>query len=175
MIKINVRNVVVGGTVGMGVPIDVLSRLGGAMYNPTEFPGVRFRLNGCTVMIFGTGKVVVVGSITGEDAFDAINMLVGKLARSNIPTGVVKHRVCNVVCTASIRASLDLGSVSRSIPRSLYEPEHFPGITMRRQNPKCTILLFASGNLVCVGADSVQNASDAVNQLYDDLCRGKQL
>ncbi|MXX21031.1 MAG: TATA-box-binding protein, partial [Cenarchaeum sp. SB0667_bin_13] len=60
MIKINVRNVVVGGTVGMGVPIDVLSRLSGAMYDPTEFPGVRFRLNGCTVMIFGTGKVVVV-------------------------------------------------------------------------------------------------------------------
>lgn len=76
MIKINVRNVVVGGTVGMGVPIDVLSRLSGAMYDPTEFPGVRFRLNGCTVMIFGTGKVVVVCSVTGEDAFDAINMLV---------------------------------------------------------------------------------------------------
>lgn len=175
MIKINVRNVVVGGTVGMDVPIDVLSRLSGAIYNPTEFPGVRFRLNGCTVMIFGTGKVVVVGSVTGEDAFDAISMLVSKLAGSNIPTGVVKRSVCNVVCTASIRASLDLGRVSRIIPYSLYEPEHFPGIIIRRRNPKCTILLFASGNLVCVGADSVQNASDAVNQLYGTLCRGNQL
>lgn len=146
MIKINVRNVVVGGTVGMNVPIDVLSRLSGAMYDPTEFLGVRFRLNGGTVIIFGTGKVVIVGSIAGEEAFDAINMLVGKLAGSNIPTGMVKRRVCNVVCTASIRASLDLERVSRIIPHSLYEPEHFPGIIMRRQNSKCTVLLFASGN-----------------------------
>ena len=175
MIETNVRNVICGGTIGITVSPDLLATLSGAMYHPKEFPGVRFRLNDCTVMIFGTGSVVVVGATTQQKAFTAMDMLITKLKAAGIRTGVVSRKVHNVVATAYLGDKLDLGAACKVLPRSMYEPEHFSGIITRRSYPRCTMLLFASGNLVCVGADSVQGASDAVNQLYDELSRGNIL
>lgn len=169
VIKITPCNVVCGGSVGTHMPMDVISGFDGAAYNPQAFPGVRFRLGGCTVLLFGTGKVVVVGAVSQEDAFRAMDLLAEMLAGHGIRTGVMTRKIRNVVATADFGANLDLGLVVRAVRRSLYEPEHFPGVIIRRQDPKCTILLFATGKLVCAGADSVEAASSAANRLYAEL------
>lgn len=172
MIDIKVRNIVCGGSVGTRVMLDQMASLTGAIYNPGEFPGVRFRLNDCTVIIFSSGKVVVVGAPTPQAAEGAVNMLADRLNNTGVRTGEIQCKVCNIVATASLGSTLNLCRISKIIPRSLYEPEHFSGVILRWAQPKCTILLFASGNLVCVGANSVQGASNAVNQLYSELSRG---
>ena len=169
MIKIVTRNVVCGGSVGAEIPMEAASRLPGTEYDPTSFPGVRFRAGGCTVLLFATGKIVSVGAVTDRGAFDAMDAVVNLLKANGIAVGNVTLRVHNVVATANIGSCIDLGRVVRVMPRSLYEPEHFPGVIIRRRDPKATILLFASGKLVCVGARSVDGASDAVNQLRSDL------
>ena len=172
MIDIKVRNIVCGGSVGTRVSLDQMASLPGATYHPSEFPGVRFRLNDCTVIIFSSGKVVVAGALTTQAADRAVNMLADKLQNIGIRTGEIQCRVCNIVATASLGSTLNLCRISKIIPRSLYEPEHFSGVILRWAQPKCTVLLFATGNLVCVGANSVQGASNAVNQLYSELSRG---
>ena len=169
VIEVSTHNVVCGGSVGAQMPLETLATFEGAMYDPVAFPGVKFRMNNATVMIFGTGKVVVVGAVTAEGAYRAMDMVVQLLRQHNISMGVVSRRIHNVVTTASLGCSLDLASISMSIPRSLYEPEHFPGVIIRQQDPKCTVLLFASGKLVCVGANSVEAATNGVNQLYARL------
>lgn len=169
VIKITLCNVVCGGSVGAEMPLDVISGFKGAIYNPQSFPGVRFRLGDCTVLLFGTGKVVVVGAVSRESAFRAMDLLVGMLADHGIRTGTATREIRNVVATADLGLSLDLNSVARVVRRSLYEPEHFPGVIMRRQDPKCTILLFATGKMVCVGAGSAEAASSAANRLHAEL------
>ena len=169
VIKITPCNVVCGGSVGIPMPLDVISGFDGAAYDPQSFPGVRFRLGGCTVLLFGTGKVVVVGAVSQKCAFGAMDLLVGMLAGRGIRTGNVTRRIRNVVATADFGANLNLALVVRAVSHSLYEPEHFPGVIIRRQDPKCTILLFATGRLVCTGADSVEAASSAANRLYAEL------
>ena len=169
MIAINVRNVVRGGSLGVEMPLEEIVEKTGAAYDPELFPGIKVRVEGCTVQLFATGSVVVVGAPTVKTSITAVNTLVDILREHDVKVGDVVHKTYNVVATADFGTSLDLDPVVRSIPRSLYEPEHFPGVIMRRQNPKCTILLFASGKLVCVGADSEDAASSAVNQLHADL------
>jgi transcription initiation factor TFIID TATA-box-binding protein len=48
----------------------------------------------------------------------------------------------------------------------MYEPEQFPGLIYRMEEPKVVILLFASGKLVCTGAKKEQNVFDAVEKLH---------
>ena len=48
----------------------------------------------------------------------------------------------------------------------MYEPEQFPGLIYRMEEPKVVILLFASGKLVCTGAKQEQDVYDAVEKLH---------
>ena len=51
----------------------------------------------------------------------------------------------------------------------MYEPEQFPGLIYRMDDPKVVILLFASGKLVCTGAKKEQDVYDAVERLHEIL------
>jgi transcription initiation factor TFIID TATA-box-binding protein len=51
----------------------------------------------------------------------------------------------------------------------MYEPEQFPGLIYRMDEPKVVILVFASGNLVCTGAKKEQDVYDAVHKLHARL------
>ncbi len=48
----------------------------------------------------------------------------------------------------------------------MYEPEQFPGLIYRMEEPKVVILLFASGKLVCTGAKQEGDVYVAVDRLH---------
>ena len=58
---------------------------------------------------------------------------------------------------------------ARKLPRSMYEPEQFPGLIHRMLEPKTVILLFASGKLVCTGAKKEEQVYRSVNNLHSVL------
>jgi transcription initiation factor TFIID TATA-box-binding protein len=51
----------------------------------------------------------------------------------------------------------------------MYEPEQFPGVIYRMDDPKVVILLFASGKLVCTGAKKESEVHRAITKLQDTL------
>jgi len=51
----------------------------------------------------------------------------------------------------------------------MYEPEQFPGLIYRMDEPKVVILVFASGKLVCTGAKKESQVYIAVKQLQETL------
>lgn len=53
--------------------------------------------------------------------------------------------------------------------RIAYEPEQFPGLVYRMNDPKVVILLFASGKLVCTGARKEGDVHQAVANLLQKL------
>ena len=55
---------------------------------------------------------------------------------------------------------------ARKLPRSMYEPEQFPGLIHRMLEPKTVILLFASGKLVCTGAKKEKDVYRSVHNLH---------
>ena len=171
MIQPVLRNVVGGGSLGHTLPLDAIAKWDGATYNPKMFPGVRLRVAGCTAQMFKTGKVVVVGAKSEKAVYHTMDKVLAAIHKHGIPVGRATREIYNVVATASLQNGLDPGAVVRYIPQSMYEPEHFPGVIIRRKLPKCTILLFASGSMVCVGAESAEAAGTAVNQLHEELAK----
>ena len=50
-----------------------------------------------------------------------------------------------------------------------YEPDQFPGLVYRLDDPKVVVLLFGSGKLVCTGARKPEDAERAVDKITEEL------
>ena len=61
---------------------------------------------------------------------------------------------------------IHLEQAARKLPRSMYEPEQFPGLIHRMVNPKTVLLLFASGKLVCTGAKKESDVYKSVHNIH---------
>ena len=60
-------------------------------------------------------------------------------------------------------------ALSKEVKAVDYEPEQFPGLIYRMDDPKVVILLFASGKLVCTGAKKETEVHRAVTKLQETL------
>lgn len=79
-----------------------------------------------------------------------------------------KLKTQTFVASTRLSISIDLEKTSSTLENSTYEPEHFPGLIIRMDKPKCVILLFASGKLVCT-ASKEQDIYDAIYKLKMQL------
>ncbi len=75
----------------------------------------------------------------------------------------------NIVASASLGGKIHLEEAARQLPKSMYEPEQFPGLIHRMADPKTVILLFASGKLVCTGGKKETEVYRAVSSLHVTL------
>jgi transcription initiation factor TFIID TATA-box-binding protein len=83
--------------------------------------------------------------------------------------GKPEIQIQNIVASASLGGKVDLERSAFSLGRTMYEPEQFPGLIYRMDDPKVVILLFASGKLVCTGAKKEEEVYRAVNKLHSKL------
>ena len=167
---ISIENVV--ATAGVNQPIDLkeITRLfPDVKYNPKVFPGLAFRLKApktCT-LIFRTGKMVCTGAKSEGEAFKAVQTVVEKLRKSGIKIqNEPEMKVQNIVASVNLGGRVKLEEAALKLPRSLYEPEQFPGLIHRMLEPKTVFLLFASGKLVCTGAKKEEEVYEAVRNLH---------
>ena len=141
-------------------------------WNPEQFPGAVFRLRNpkTATLLFGSGKMVCTGSKSEEMAVKAVNTVVQKLRKGKIK---IKNEpivtVQNIVSSINLGGKVNLEQAARTLPRSMYEPEQFPGLIHRMLDPKTVILIFASGKLVCVGARKEEEIRRSVNQIHNEL------
>ncbi len=68
-----------------------------------------------------------------------------------------------------MEATLNLDAVALELENTEYEPEQFPGLVYRLQDPKVVLLLFGSGKVVCTGAKTKDDAKLGVERAYDRL------
>jgi len=141
-------------------------------YHPEQFPGLVFRLKNpkTGTLIFSTGKMVCTGSKSEELAVKAVNTVVQKLRKKGIK--IKKDAVVtvqNIVSSINLGGKVHLEKAARTLPRSMYEPEQFPGVIHRMLDPKTVILIFSSGKLVCTGAKTEKDVYRSVNNLHSLL------
>ena len=116
------------------------------------------------------GKRVCTGVKSEEKAKKAVKIVVQKMRKEGIKNkkdAVVT--VQNIVSSINLGGKIHLEKAARTLPRSMYEPEQFPGVIHRMLDPKTVILLFASGKLVCTGAKTEKDVYRSVNNLHSML------
>ena len=141
-------------------------------YRPEQFPGLVFRLDSpkTAILIFGSGKMVCTGAKSEEQSRQAVINTVKKLRASRI---IVEDKpdiqVQNIVASANLGGAVDLEKSAFLLGRTMYEPEQFPGLIYRMDDPHVVILLFASGKLVVAGAKRESDVFNAVTKLRERL------
>ena len=167
---IEIVNVVASATIDQKLDLHkIQKKFPNTEYNPEQFPGLVFRLKNpkTATLLFRTGKMVCTGSKSEELAVKAVNIVVKKLRKGGIR--IKKDAVVtvqNIVSSINLRGRIHLEQAARTLPRSMYEPEQFPGLIYRMINPKTVILIFSSGKLVCTGAKTETDVYRSVNQLH---------
>jgi len=142
------------------------------MYEPEQFPGLVFRLKRpkTATLIFSSGKMVCTGAKSSREAHKAIKKVVRELKSSGIIIpGKPEINVVNMVASANLSGRIELEDCAYSLGKTMYEPEQFPGLIYRMDEPKVVILIFASGKLVCTGATKEEDVYKAVENLHQEL------
>jgi len=170
---ITIQNVVATANLNQKVDLDaVVKGYPGVEYRPERFPGLVLRLKRpkTATLIFSTGKMVCTGAKSGKESLSAVLKVVKELKK----TGIIilskpSFKVENIVASASLGGKVDLEKMAVALRKTMYEPEQFPGLIYRMDEPKVVILVFASGSLVVTGAKKEQEVYDAVHKLHGSL------
>jgi transcription initiation factor TFIID TATA-box-binding protein len=167
---INIENVVASATLNQKVDLNaVVKGYPGVEYRPEQFPGLVFRLKRpkTATLIFNSGKMVCTGAKSEKEARRAVMKVIKELKKGGIIIiSKPELKIQNIVASASLGGMIDLEKAAFTLGKTMYEPEQFPGLIYRMDEPKVVILLFASGKLVCTGAKKEQDVYSAVQQLH---------
>ncbi len=121
-------------------------------------------------LIFSSGKMVCTGARSARQARRAVATILNELKRNRIViVGKPDIQVQNIVASGGLGGSIDLDKTIYSLKKTMYEPEQFPGLIYRMDEPKVVMLLFASGNFVCTGAKNEEEVHRAVTKLQETL------
>ncbi|RJS93654.1 TATA-box-binding protein [Candidatus Bathyarchaeota archaeon] len=173
--QIRIENVVASATLNQRIDLRaVVKSYPGVEYRPEQFPGLVFRLKKpkTATLIFNSGKMVCTGAKSEREARGAVMKVIEELKRSGIViVGKPELKIQNIVASANLGGMIDLEQAAFTLGKTMYEPEQFPGLIYRMDDPKVVILLFASGKLVCTGAKKEEDVYAAVEKLHERLER----
>jgi transcription initiation factor TFIID TATA-box-binding protein len=170
---IHIENVVASATLNQKIDLNSIVRIfPGVEYRPEQFPGLVYRLKKpkTATLIFSSGKMVCTGAKSEAQAKKAVIKVVDELKRNGmVILGKPEIQIQNIVSSAGLGGHIDLEKTTYSLKRTMYEPEQFPGLIYRMDDPKVVILIFASGKLVCTGAKKEAEVPRAIAILQKTL------
>jgi len=175
LVKIKIENVVASTSLGGKLDLQAIAlAIDGAEYEPKQFPGLIYRLKEpkTATLLFSSGKVVCTGGKSLEDVRLAIETVGKQIEAAGIQ--IKKHpdiEVQNIVATSNLGMKINLNAIAISLglEKVEYEPEQFPGLVYRLDEPKVVVLLFSSGKLVCTGARKPSDVEQAVEKITQEL------
>ncbi len=170
---IKIENIVATVSIDQKIDLEEIERkLNNVEYEPEQFPGLIFRLEQprVTALIFKSGKMVITGAKSTEELIRAVKTIFAILKREGIiEKARPRIQIQNIVASANLNVQVDLEKAAYLLENSMYEPEQFPGLIYRLDEPRVVLLLFSSGKMVITGAKKEEEVKRAVETVYRKL------
>lgn len=167
--NLKIQNIVATASLGTKVPLVKLVRSqANTEYNPEQFPGLVLRIKQpkSAVLVFSSGNLVCTGTKSTAQVKQVIMQVIKQLRKIGVKvTGVPKISVQNIVASGSINLILNLNELALKLENTEYEPEQFPGLVYKLEEPNATFLLFSNGKLVCTGTKNKQQLEESMKKL----------
>ena len=124
------------------------------------------------VSIFSSGKLISVGTKSLKQAQQDLDITVTILvSEGSIKPISIVAGLRNIVAVQNIGTTVDLEEMALIVD-GIYEPEQFPGLILRQDNPKVTYLVFSSGKIVITGCKSLEDLdkdASKIKEILDNL------
>jgi transcription initiation factor TFIID TATA-box-binding protein len=172
---IELENVVASSGIDRELDLQrVAADLEGVEYNPDRFPGLLYRTTDpkATSLLFRSGKIVTTGASSIDNVHTAISTAIGELETLGIPVPAEPLiTVQNIVASADLGQSLNLNAmaIGLGLEHVEYEPEQFPGLVYRLDEPSVVVLFFGSGKVVVTGGKRPKDAAAAIEAVISRL------
>ncbi len=174
--NIEVVNIVVSTDLKHDIPLEKMAAtLSNTEYNPEQFPGLVIRIKDpkTSALIFSSGKVVCTGARSMDKVHESIKKIIKSLEKINVKITIKPEvKIQNIVASGSIGMDLNLNTLAMKLENTEYEPEQFPGLVYKLDEPKipkATFLLFSNGKVVCTGTKSEKEVHAALDKLIINL------
>ncbi|KAK4542789.1 hypothetical protein LTR36_006165 [Oleoguttula mirabilis] len=148
-----------------------------AVYRPKRFPACILRLRDpkATALVFEGGRVQVLGTKSIADARLAGRKFGRMLQKMGYQPHMTDFAVQNMVANADTKMLIRLeGLQARCWHFTRWDPEIFPGLIFYLMKPKMTMLIFARGKMVFLGARSREEIDEALRLVWPLLLEFKR-
>ena len=168
-----IQNIVATTALEKPVPLTKLARTQpNTEYNPETFPGLVLRVKEpkSAVLVFSSGNLVCTGTKSLSQVRKVIDEVIKQLKKVNVNVTIKpKITVQNIVASGTINLQLNLNYLALEMENTEYEPEQFPGLVYKLEDPNATFLLFSNGKLVCTGTKNKKELEDSMDRLLDNV------
>ena len=171
--SLKVQNIVATTSLEKEVSLTKLARTQpNTEYNPDTFPGLVLRVKKpkSAVLVFSSGNLVCTGTKSVSQVREVIQQVIKQLKKVGVNVTIKpKITVQNIVASGAINLDLNLNTLALELENTEYEPEQFPGLVYKLEDPTATFLLFSNGKLVCTGTKNKQQLEDSMKQLNKNV------
>ncbi len=171
--NLSVQNIVATTSLNVKVPLTKLARSQpNTEYNPETFPGLVLRIEEpkSAVLVFSSGNLVCTGTKNRKQVREVIDQVIKQLKKVDVK---VKEKpiikVQNIVASGKIDMTINLNLLALELENVEYEPEQFPGLVYKLEEPSATFLLFTNGKLVCTGTKNRKQLKEVMEQLKKNV------
>lgn len=168
-----IQNIVATTALEKPVPLTKLARTQpNTEYNPETFPGLVLRIKEpkSAVLVFSSGNLVCTGTKSLPQVRKVIDEVIKQLKKVNVNVTIKpKITVQNIVASGTINLQLNLNYLALEMENTEYEPEQFPGLVYKLEDPNATFLLFSNGKLVCTGTKNKAELEASMDRLLKNV------
>lgn len=172
---LEIQNVVASTAVGQELNLEsVAMDLEEADFDREQFPGVVYRVQDPrgVALIFRSGKIVCTGAESVPAVHEALEIVFETLSDLGIDVSDNPDiEVQNIVTSGDLGETLNLNAIAIGLGLEdvEYEPEQFPGLVYRLDEPDVVVLLFGSGKTVITGGKVPADAEAATEAVISEL------
>jgi transcription initiation factor TFIID TATA-box-binding protein len=123
-------------------------------------------------LIFRSGKVVCTGAKSVDNVTTALEYVFDELRELGVDVATTPDiEIQNIVSSGDLDHTLNLNAIAigLGLEHIEYEPEQFPGLVYRLDDPDVVALLFGSGKLVITGGKQLDDAEQALTVIENRL------
>jgi transcription initiation factor TFIID TATA-box-binding protein len=174
--KAKIEKIVSSIVLGQDIDIEEFANSVEGVENPKRFPGVILRIDHpkLAMLIFRTGKIICSGARSRDDIEIAVQKLLKKFREANV---VIKTKpkieIQNIVASSNLNFKVNLDALAMECENTEYEPEQFPGLIFRLDDPKTVMLVFRSGKIIVTGAKTPGEADVAADMTRNIIKKTK--
>ena len=163
-VMLRVTNLSCSANLNTNLDLRELNKLiEGSEYKYPRFNGliVHNQSPKCTIIYYGTGKVVIVGAKSEMEAESGAFVAYLLLDSCGIKCHLSDFKIHNIAAAGNLGTQIKINEFAKKYHKYVeYDTEIFPGAFLRHPNIKATIILFYQGNIILTGAKEKKEIED---------------
>lgn len=173
--SLKIENIVASGVIAESIDlVEFSEKIENCELNKKRFPGAVYRIADPKIacLIFSSGKIVITGVRNDKALADGLAIVLKSLKEAGIaPLKEPRIAITNMVCSYNLDRYINLNklTVTLNVENVEYEPEQFPGLVYRIQDPKIVVLIFSSGKIILTGGKTLEDVKKGLDVLEKKL------